>query len=205
MSVNIASAPVAYSLTTAATGTALQLFQVSSTGVTAGLTAGNFYLDSPPSNVLNGRMFEINATGWVKAHGATQKMVFGLQCFPWNTSVSGAKTATGTSCFTVASPSATLTAGTYYNFAIQQKFFGDANTNLLSVLTPTCWFAGAVETGVAVSSITVAYNTALQTEPITGINASNDYPLASFGVEFYNTVSDTTETMQLTNFSLTLI
>lgn len=205
MAVEVAAAPVNYSLTTAATGTATQLFQVSSLGTTSGVAAGNFYLDSPPSNTLNGSQFTITAVGWVKAHGATQKIGIGFQAFPWNTTVSGAKTATGTETFTLV-PSGTLTAGTFYNFMVKQSFFGDANTNLLTCQAPTVYFAGSVVTiSTTASAITVAYASESQVEPITGINNSTNYPLVSFGVEFYNTVSDTTETMQLTDFNLELI
>jgi hypothetical protein len=198
-----AQAPVAFSATTAATGTASQLFQVSAAGVTAGLTAGNFYLDSPSSNLLNGQLFTVTAAGWVKAHGATQKMGIGLQVFPWNTSVAGAKTATGTETF-IMTPSATLTSGTYYDFVIQQKFFGEANANTLTCFAPTVYFAGSLVTISATlpAAITVAFASASQTEPITGVNNTYNYPLASFGIEFYNTVSDTTETMALTSFNL---
>jgi hypothetical protein len=103
-------------------------------------------------------------------------------------------------------PSATLTAGTYYDFAIQQKFMGDANANTLTCFAPTVYFGGTVVTiSTVASAITVAYASASQTEPITGINVSYNYPLASFGVEFYNTVSDTAETAQLTNFQLSVV
>ena len=201
----VAQAPVAYCSTAVATGTASQLFQVSSTGVTAGLTAGNLYLQSPPSNTLNGRLFEVSAGGWIKAHGATQKMGFGFQCFPWNTTAAGAIAASGTETFTMV-PSGTLTAGTYYDFFISQKFFGEANANTLTCFAPTVYVAGTVVTIASVASaITVAYASASQTEPITGENTTYDYPLASFGVEFYNTVSDTTETAQLTTFNLQLV
>lgn len=205
MAIEVAAAPVAFSNTTAATGTATQLFQVSANGVTQGLTAGNFYLDSPPSNTLNGAQFTITAVGVVKAHGATQKIGIGFQAFPWNTTVSGGRTATGTETFTLV-PSGTLTAGTFYNFMVKQSFFGDVSTNLLTCQAPTVYFAGSVVTiSTTASAITVAYASESQTEPITGINNSTNYPLVSFGVEFYNTVSDTTETMFLTDFNLELI
>lgn len=198
----VAGAPVAFSLTTSATGTASQLFQVSSAGVSAGLTAGNFYLQSPPSNTMNGKKFVVTAGGWIKAHGATQKIAMGLQCFPWNTTVSGAIAATGTETFTMV-PSATLTAGTFYDFYIQQTFFGESNANTLTCGTPLVFVAGTqVTIATLPSAITVAYASASQTEPVTGVNNTTDYPLCSFGVEFYNTVSDTTETMQLTTFNI---
>ena len=210
MAVVTASAPVVFASPQAATaatgtGTTSQIFQVSSAGVTAGLTAGNFYLVSPPSNVLNGRMLEVTVNGWVKAHGATQKIGVGLQCFPWNTTVSGAITASGTET-SVMVASSTLTAGTVYDFSYQQKFFGDATANTLTCETPVVYIAGSSVSNTATTTpITVAFATASQTEPITGINTSYNYPLASFAFEFVNYVSDTTETMGLTSFNLQLI
>src|SRR5579864_7534630 len=135
-------APVAFSAMTSATGTTAQLWQVSATGVTAGLTAGNFYLDSPSSNLLNGRKFTVTYGGWVKAHGATQGIYMGLQAFPWNTSVAGARTASGTNTFTPLT-SGTLVAGTFYDFVVTQDFFGEANANTLTCFAPTVYVAGS--------------------------------------------------------------
>ena len=193
-------AAVLYSLTTSVAGTSAQLFQVSSTGTSAGVAAGNFYLTAGPSNILNGRRFNISAGGWVKAHGATQTFAPGLQIFPWNTSVSGGPAASGTTTFTPVA-SGTLTAGTYYDFFITQDFFGDANANTLTCFAPTVYVAGSPVTIVTTASaITVSFQSSSQTEPITGINNTTDYPLGYFGVSFANSVSDTTETAQLTTF-----
>lgn len=202
MAILVAQAPVGYSLNTSAAGTAAQTMAVSSVGTTAGVTAGNFYLDVPSSNLLNGRRFNITAGGWVKAHGATQTLAMGLQIYPFNTSVSGARTASGTATFTPVA-SAALTSGTYYDFLISQSFFGESNANTLTCLAPTVYTAGVVTTIVTTATpVTVAFASASQTEPITGINNTIDFPLASFTVTFTNSVSDTVETIQLTSFCL---
>lgn len=194
-----------YSLMTSGSGTSAQLWQVSSTGTTAGVAAGNLNLVAGPSNVLNGRRFQVSYGGWVKAHGATQEIAFGLQIFPWNTSVSGGPTASGTNTFTGVN-SGVLTAGTYYDFIVTQQFFGEANANTLTCFAPVVYVGGTVVTIASVASaVTVAFASASQTEPITGINNTTDYPLANFTPTFANTVSDTTETLQLTTFALELI
>jgi len=205
MSIVVAQAPVAYSLMTSASGTSAQVIQVSSTGTSAGLTAGAFTLVSPSSNLLNGRLFNVTVTGWIKAHGATQTVAPGLQILPWNTTVAGGPTASGTATFTPVA-SGTLTAGTFYNFNISQDFFGDASTNTLTCKAPTVYAAGSSISIVSTASAqTVAFASASQTEPINGVNNTTDYPLASFAVSFTNSVSDTVETIQLTQFSLQVI
>jgi hypothetical protein len=194
-----------YSLMTSGSGTAAQLWQVSSTGTTAGTAAGNLNLVAGPSNILNGRRFTVSYGGWVKAHGATQEIAFGLQIFPFNTTVAGGPTVSGTNTFTAVN-SGVLTAGTFYDFVVVQQFFGEANADTLTCFAPTVYVGGSQVTIASVASaITVAFNTASQTEPITGINATTDYPLANFTPTFANTVSDTTETLQLTQFSLELV
>lgn len=205
----VAQAPVAFSLMTsaAANADATQIWQVSSAGVTAGLIAGNLYLDSPSSNLMNGRLFEVVMGGWVKAHGATQLFAPGIQIFPWNTSVAGAKTASGTATYTPVD-SGTLTAGTFYDFQVSQKFFGEAKTNTLTCLAPVVYVAGsAVSISSVASPVTVSISTASQTEPGTGLSEVGDqnYPLASFAATFSNHVSDATETMQLTQFCIQLV
>ena len=198
-------AKVAFSAMTSASGTAAQAWQVSATGVTQGETAGNFYLNSQPSNNLNGRKFNITYAGWVKAHGATQTIAFGLVLYPWNTSVAGAIAASGTATYTAVA-SASLTAGTFYAFVVSQDFYGQVNADTLTCFAPTVYVAGSPVTIVTTASpITVAFASASQTEPINGVNATTDYPLASFNPTFTNSVSDTTETMQLTQFALQLI
>lgn len=194
-----------YSAMTSGTGTAAQLWQVSSTGTSAGVAAGNLNLVAGPSNNINGRRFEVSYGGWVKAHGATQEIAFGLQIFPFNTSVVGGPTVSGTSTFTAVN-SGVLTAGTTYDFIVNQQFFGEANANTLTCFAPTVYVGGTQVTIASVAAaITVAFASASQTEPITGINNTTDYPLANFTPTFANTVSDTTETLQLTTFNLQLI
>jgi hypothetical protein len=197
-----AQAPVAFSAYTTLSGTTAQTVQVSSAGVSAGLTAGNLYLDSASSNLMNGRRFVVTAAGWIKAHGATQLVAMGLQIYPWNTTVSGARTASGTSTFTPVN-SGTLTAGTFYDFVITQQFFGEANADTLTCFAPVVYVAGSPVTIVTTASpVTVAFASASQTEPINGVNNTTDYPLASFTCTIANNVSDTVETMQLTQFSV---
>ena len=200
-----AQAPVAFSGYTSIAGSGnTQIFPVSANGVTQGLTAGNLYLVLPQSNVMNGRKFTVKAGGWVKAHGATQVIAFGLQCFPWNTTVSGAVAASGTNTFTPVN-SGQLTAGTFYDFQITQDFFGEVNADTLTCFAPTVYVAGSPVTIVTTASpITVSYASASQTEPITGINTTTDYPLASFAATFANNTSDTVETLALTQFSCEL-
>lgn len=198
-------APVAFSLMTSGTGTAAQLWQVSANGVTQGLTAGNFNLVSGPSNNLNGRRFNVTAAGWVKAHGASNTFAPGLQIFPWNTTVAGGPTASGTATFTPVA-SGQLIAGTVYNFIISQDFFGDVTANTLTCFAPAVYVGGTqVTIAATAAAITVAFNVASQTEPITGVNNTTDFPLANFTPTFANTVSDTTATAQLTQFGLTLV
>lgn len=202
MSFQNGNAPVAFSAYTSIAGTAAQTLQVSSAGVSAGLTAGNFYLDSTDSDKLNGRRFVVTCAGWVKAHGASQTIAPGLQIYPWNTSVAGARTASGTATFTPVA-SGGLIAGTFYDFVITQQFFGEANANTLTCFAPTVYVAGVPVTIVTTASpVTVAFASASQTEPITGVNNTTDYPLASFTFTSANTVSDTTQTMQLTYFGI---
>jgi hypothetical protein len=198
-------APVLYSAQTSVSGTSANLWQVSAAGVTAGLAAGNFNLVAGPSNNLNGRRFEISFGGWVLAHGASNTFAPGLQIFPYNTSVAGGPTASGTATFTTVA-SGQLIAGTYYDFSVTQQFFGEVNANTLTCFAPTVYVGGTQVTIAAThAAITVAFNTASQTEPISGENNTTDYPLANFTPTYQNTVSDTTQTMQLTTFSLQLI
>jgi hypothetical protein len=198
-------APVAFSLMTSATGTSAQLWQVSANGVTQGLTAGNFNLSSGPSNNLNGRRFNITVAGWVKAHGASNTFAPGLQIFPYNTTVAGGPTVSGTATYTTVA-SGQLIAGTVYNFIVSQDFFGDVTANTLTCFAPAVYVGGTQVTIAAVAAAqTVAFNVASQTEPITGINTTTNFPLANFCPTFTNTVSDTTQTQQLTQFGLTLV
>ena len=199
-------AKVLFSAQTSVTGTSTNLWQVSSTGVTQGETAGNFNLIAGPSNILNGRRFEVSYGGWLKSHGASQSVAFGLDIFPWNTSVVGGPTAAGTATFTPVASGNGLIAGTYYDFSVVQQFFGEANANTLTCFAPTVYVAGTqVTISTVTAAITVAFASASQTEPTTGENNTTDYPLAYFTPTYLNGVSDTTMTMQLTQFSLQLV
>lgn len=198
----LAQAPIAFSSYTSVAGTSQQIVPVNAAGVTAGVPSGNLFLDSPESDLLNGVKFTVRASGWVKAHGTSQTIAPEFQVFPWNTSVAGGRTASGTATYTAVA-SGLLTAGDYYNFSIQQSFFGDINAETLTCFAPTVYVAGSPVTIVTVTApVTVAFNTAEQTEPITGVNNVIDYPLASFAFAFANSVSDTTETLALTEFVL---
>lgn len=196
----IAQAPVAFSSMTSGTGTSAQIWQMNASGVTAGLASGNFYLDSPPANLLNGVPFTVTYAGWVKAHGSSQYIGMGLDWIAWNGS---SRTGSPAAAFTVVQSGA-LTAGTVYDFYVQQKFYGDANAQVLGALPPTVSVGGSAVTIVTTTGALTTFNfaTASQTEPITGINASYNYPVASFVPTFTNTTSDTTATLALTYFAI---
>jgi hypothetical protein len=200
----LSQAAVGFSGMTSASGTSEQIWQMSSAGVTAGLASGNFYMDSPPANIINGVPFAVTVAGWVKAHGTSQTIKFGLMWQAWNGS---SRSGSPADAFTTVA-SGTLTAGTVYDFYVQQKFLGDANAQVLSPLgLPTVVVGGTAVTISAVTSPLTTFNfaTASQTEPITGINASYNYPAVSFVPSFLNSVSDTTETLQLTTFNLSAL
>ena len=133
-------APVLYSAQTSVTGTgSANLWQVSATGVTAGLAAGNFNLVAGPSNNLNGRRFNITYGGWVKAHGASQTIAPGLQIFPYNTTVAGGPTASGTATFTTVA-SGQLIAGTFLQMKRANAFFGgEAGIEIESSAPPSMY------------------------------------------------------------------
>ena len=96
-----------------------------------------------------------------------------------------------------------MTAGTTYNFSLEQRFYGDVTSGTLNAFQPVVSVASAnISTASSMSPLTASYASASQTEPITGINNTTDYPLASFVVSFANSVADTTETAQLTSFVL---
>lgn len=206
MAVVVAQAPVAFSAYTSIAGTAEQIIPVSSSGVTAGLTAGNFYLDGPPSNVLNGKVFTVKLAGWVKAHGASQTLKVGLLWNAWT--AAGARSATVVDTFTLTNASTTLIAGTFYDFLLVQQFYGEANTNALSSIAPSVYnISGSpVVSGTSASPLAVTFNSASQAEPGNGLNevASQNFPLVSFAASITNSVSDTIETCQLTQFQIEL-
>jgi hypothetical protein len=87
-----------------------------------------------------------------------------------------------------------------------QDFFGEANANTLTCFAPSVYVGGTqVTIASTAAAVTVAFNTASVTEPITGENNTTDYPLAYFVPTYANTVSDTTETLQLTQCAVQLI
>lgn len=201
----IAQAPVAFSKYTSLTGTGEQILQVSSAGVTAGMTAGNFYLDAPPSNILNGKVFTVRMAGWLKAHGASQTVAVGLLWSAWS---AGSRSATTADTFTIPTVSHVLVAGTYYNFSIVQQFYGDSSTNALTAILPAVYsmWGNGYSVVTATTPLAVTFNSASQTEPGTGFSevADQNYPLVSFMTSITNSVADTVETCQLTQFQLEL-
>jgi hypothetical protein len=197
---NIAQAPVEFSGPyTVLTGTAVQYIQTTAAGVTAGLPSGNFFLTSPQSDLLNGERFVVQFSGWFKSHGTSQTLAIGLYANPFTSSSNPTGNGTLTSATAVAS--GTLTAGTYYDFTFSQVMFGESNANTLTFGTPTIYIAGAAVTQAQNSTpLAVTFGNASQTEPITGINNTFDWPLANFYVAVTDGVSDTTATLQLTEF-----
>lgn len=195
----LATAPVSFSAYTTLSGTSAQLIPVSSAGVTAGLRSGNFFLTAPESDLLNGGRFKVTFSGWVKAHGASQTVAIGLYINPYTSA--SQPTGNGTLTSVTAVGSATLTQGTVYNFTFAQEFFGDATAGTITFLTPSIFIAGAsVSQGANSTPLAVTFNSASQTNPITGINNTANWPLADFYVGITNSVSDTAETLQLTEF-----
>lgn len=200
----LAQAPVAFSNYTTLTGTVEQITQVSAAGLTAGINGGvasNFYLDSPQANLLPGRS-KVTATGWIKAHGATQTVKLALMWQAWQ---AGNRIGIPLGTFTVvASP--TLLAGVFYDFLIEQEFYTELNSGLLFAVLPTVSINGnAVSITVGAPAGPLALpnlSSASQTEPITGINTSYNYPAVSFCIGLVNSVSDTAETFAMTQFCL---
>lgn len=197
---NIAQAFVQFSGPyTVLTGTAVQYIPTTAAGVTAGLPSGNFFLTTPQSDLLNGERFQVNVGGWYKSHGTSQTLAVGLYCNPFIASTN--PTGNGTLTSATATASSALTAGTFYDFVFTQQFFGDANANTLTCFTPTVYIAGAVLSQAQNSTpIAVTFASGSQTSPITGINNTYDWPLANFYVAITDGVSDTTATLQLTEF-----
>lgn len=197
-------APVAFSLFTTASGTAEQPLQVSAAGVTAGLTAGNFTLVTPPANEVQGNRFKVYAAGWVKAHGATQTVKLALQWQAYSTT--GGLLFSPVDTFTP-NASGTLVAGVFYDFLIEQEFYGEPNSGNLYAVPAVNYYIGgqAAITATAIAPATLFCPNLLsasQTEPITGVNNSYNWPAANFYVTITNSVSDTVETIQLTQFAM---
>jgi hypothetical protein len=197
---NLAQAPVQFSGPyTVLAGTSVQYIPVTSAGVTAGYPSGNLALIAPESNLLNGTRFKVNFGGWYKSHGTSQTLAVGLYCNPYTSAT--APTGNGTLTSATAVASGTLTTATYYDFVFSQEMFGEANANTLTFFTPTIYIAGASVTQAAnTTPLAVTFASASQTEPITGVNNTVDWPLANFYVGITDGVSDTTATLQLTEF-----
>lgn len=200
----LAQAPVAFSNYTTLTGTAEQITQVSAAGLAAGVNnavASNFYLDSPSANLLPGRS-KVTATGWIKAHGATQTVKIALMWQAWS---GASRISIPLDTFTVvASP--TLLAGVFYDFNLEQTFYTEPNSGLLFAVLPSLSINGnavSIVTGAPSGPLPLPnLSSASQTSPVTGINTSYNYPAVSFCIGLVNSVSDTAETFALTSFTL---
>lgn len=204
----IANAPVGFCNTlTSASGTSEQIFQVSTAGTTAGLPAGDFYLFAnvagafgPSSNLIVNSKFVVTVGGWIKAHGTSQTVKPGLL---WQTFTSGTSTLASSPADTFTTvASGTLTAGTVYDFLIEQSFYLNVASATVSGALPLVMVAGAPVTITTLTAPLAVNNvaTASQTEPITGVNNSLNYPCVAFTASITNSVSDTTETALITDF-----
>ena len=203
MAVVLSQAPIAFGSYTSLTGTTEQTIPYNAAGVSAGFS-GNLYLDSPPANVINGRIFTVRLAGWIKAHGATQTAKIGLQWVAW---ANGSRGTSLADTFTLTNASGSLTAGTFYDFVLQQQFFAEANASQVIAFAPSIyWVGGALVTaGTVTAPLAVTFaGSASQPEPGSGLNevTSNNNPVVSFAASLTNSVSDTTETMQITEFNL---
>jgi hypothetical protein len=207
----IASAPVAFSAYTSIAGTSEQIIPVSTSGVIAGLTAGNLYLECPDGNKLSGKRFKVSVGGWLKAHGTSQTVSLGLL---WQAYTAlGAKTGSPADTFTVAA-SAVLSPSTFYDFVIEQEFFGDANLGKIVAYLPSVMIMGAA---VAISSVTAPLTcpnlnaSASWAEPSgqsTGYitpTVGMNLPVIAFCASITNNIaSDLVETCALTEFTLSM-
>lgn len=201
----IQQAPAAFAGLTVAAGTAAQVLQVNAAGVLAGLASGNFYLKGPASNELNQNPFRVIVSGTILAHGATQTVAVGLQ---W-AAISAAGVVGSLADTFTAVASGTLVAGTYYDFMIEQEFYGSAlssTLNVAGVASNTTVSVGgvptAISTGIPASLALTNAAIASQTEPITGVNNTVNQPAFAFAVTVKNSVSDTTETVTLNQFAI---
>jgi hypothetical protein len=203
----VARAYEIYSAFTTAAGLAEQIIQVDAAGVLAGQTAGNLYLNGPSANQMQGKRFKVNLGGWIKAHGTSQTVKLGLLWQAW----SGlALTGSPADTFTTAA-SGTLTAGTYYDFCVEQEFFGDVNAGTIVAVLPSVMICGAA---VSISTVTAALtcpnlNTALfaNSTPSSGYITpplGNNTPAISFCASVLNSVSDTSETCAITEFTMSM-
>lgn len=202
MAVVLSQAPIAFGPYTSVAGTSEQTITYNTAGNSAGFS-GNLYLDSPPANILNGKLFTVKLGGWIKAHGATQTVAVGLQWVAW---ANGARGTSLADTFTLTNKSAALTAGTFYDFVVAQQFFAESKTSQVIAFAPTVYWIGAalVVAGTVTAPLSATFSgSASQPEPGTGINEiANNSPVLSFAASITNSVSDTTETVQLTQFVL---
>lgn len=154
------------------------------------------------SAVYNGKPFEIVAQGYVKAHGATQTLAFGLQGQAYSTGAfSGTQLATGTA-------SGTLTAGTYYPFFLRAQMFADNTSGILSGfytvadgVTPTLK-AGTI-VAAKLTGITFGSNAITGTTYATNPLGAAQTPALQFALTITNSVSDTAEIFYITSFYAT--
>ena len=203
----VAQAYTVYSSFTTLVAVTEQIIPVNAAGVLAGQTAGNLYMDGPSANQMNGKRFKVNLGGWVKAHGTSQTVKIGLLWQAWLGSV---RTGSPADTFTTVA-SGTLTAGTFYDFVVEQEFFGEMNADTITAVLPSVMIAGAA---VTITSVTAALactnlNTALfnQPSPSTGYitpAVGYDYPAISFCASVLNSVADTVQTGAITEFTMSM-
>jgi len=212
----ISSAPVQFAATAQATGTAAQQVQVSTAGVTAGLTAGNFCLVIPAEFPVGFVPITIKARGYI-SKGTTGTTAIGLL---W-----GKTQATATAAMYTAVASASLTGANpplvanTYPWAVDQKIYLDAASQTASAVglgsgvsdglgTGGMWIGAAnvaIVAGVPPTQLTgVSYNLTSQPSPQTGINQV--VPVANslyVGIQFTNGTSEvvaTTPQFVITSF-----
>ena len=203
----VAKAYEVFSAYTTLTGTSEQIIPVNATGVAAGQTAGSLYLDGPSASKINGKRFKVNLGGWIKAHGTSQTVKLGLM---WQAWLGSARTGSPADTFTTVA-SGTFTAGTFYDFVVEQEFFGDVNLAAIVAYLPSVTITGAAVTTTVVTAALACTNmdNALfnQPSPSTGYitpAVGYDYPAISFCASVLNSVSDTVETCAITEFTMSM-
>ena len=152
----LSQAPVAFSAYTSIAGTSEQIIPVSTSGVVAGLTAGNLYLPCPDGNKLNGRRFKINVGGWLKAHGTGQTV---LPCLLWQSHDTAGK-------LSATAPADTFTA----------SGAGSAVTAKLSVAAVYALLAYSGITNTGATVIAGGNIGSFPTTSITGLTSANLTP-----------------------------
>ncbi len=201
MAITVSQAPVAFMGQATGAATTEQIINYNTAGVSAG-HSGVVYLDSPSANLLGGRFFTVKLGGTIVAHGATQTVKIGLVWYPWV--AGGTRSSTAADTFTLTSASAALTSGTSYDFALQQTFYAATGASTVVAFAPSFYWIGAalVVAGTVTAPLATVYSVAPQTEPITGINNTVNFPCVSFAASITNSVADTTETFTVTEFLL---